>query len=257
MKRDFARLSYYTIKSSSPGKFYCYVELFYSYFDHLLFLCLLPQVDYRRPSVDSFILIRLEFNREGRGANSMRELVVDSIRVSLMNYQRCVLLKEKDNSRFLPIWIGAAEADAIAVKLQGVTVQRPLTHDLIQSIFDAFGAHVSSIVVNDMKSDTFFAKIIVNIDGNQLEIDSRPSDAIALAVRVQVPIFAEENVLDRAGIWLDKETGKLLPDETEKTDTKNKTTEAKKVTEEEIKRISAFYEFIKDLNLDDFDKRKS
>jgi len=187
----------------------------------------------------------------------MIEMVVDSIRVSLMNYQRCVLLKEKENSRYLPIWSGAAEADAIAVKLQGVTVQRPLTHDLIHSIFDAFGARVKSVVVNDMKSDTFFAKIVVNIDGSQMEIDSRPSDAIALAVRVPVPIFAEENVLERAGIWLDKESGKLLPDESEKTDTKTHKTENKKVTDEEIKRMSAFYEFIKDLNLDDFDKRKS
>ncbi len=194
----------------------------------------------------------------------MIEMVVDSIRVSLMNYQRCVLLKEKDNVRYLPIWIGAAEADAIAVKLQGVPVQRPLTHDLIQSILEAFGARVKSIIVSDMKSDTFFAKIILSIDGTQMEIDSRPSDAIAIAVRVQVPIFAEENVLDRAGIWLDKENGKLLPDETENSNTPNKTqntnrktAEGKKVTDEEMKRMSAFYEFIKDLNLDDFDKRKS
>jgi len=194
----------------------------------------------------------------------MIEMIVDSIRVSLMNYQRCVLLKEKDNARYLPIWIGAAEADAIAVKLQGVTVQRPLTHDLIQSIFETFGARVKSIVVSDMKSDTFFAKIIVNFDGNQMEIDSRPSDAIAIAVRVQVPIFAEENDLERAGIWLDKENGKLLPDGVESTNSPNKaqnntqkTVESKKVTDEEIKRMSAFYEFIKDLNLDDFDKRKS
>ncbi|MDD5190911.1 MAG: bifunctional nuclease family protein [Dehalococcoidales bacterium] len=187
----------------------------------------------------------------------MIEMIVDSIRVSLMNYQRVVLLKEKDNSRYLPIWIGAAEADAIAVKLQGVPIQRPLTHDLIQSILDAFGARVKSIVVNDLKSDTFFAKIIIVFDGNQMEIDSRTSDAIALAVRVQAPIFAEENVLERAGIWLDKEPAKLLPEEAEKTDIKSKKVEGKKVTDEEMKRMSAFYEFIKDLNLDDFDKRKS
>ncbi len=183
----------------------------------------------------------------------MIEMVVDSIRVSLMNYQRVVILKEKETSRYLPIWIGAAEADAIAVKLQGVSVPRPLTHDLIQSIVDAFGAKVNSIIVSDLKNDTFFAKIIINIDSQQMEIDSRPSDAIALAVRVQVPIFVEESVLERAGIWLDKETGKLLPDEAEQ----KAKTEGKKVTDEEMKRMSAFYEFIKDLNLDDFDKRKS
>jgi len=216
--------------------------------------------------VDSIYQIGLEFKSGWlwRGDFRMIEMIVDSIRVSLMNYQRCVLLKEKDNARYLPIWIGAAEADAIAVKLQGTNVQRPLTHDLIQSILEAFGARVKSIVVSDMKSDTFFAKINIVIDGNQVEIDSRPSDAIAIAVRVQVPIFAEENVLERAGIWLDKENGKLLPDETEKaTGLNNPQNKAKKVegnkkvTDEEIKRMSAFYEFIKDLNLDDFDKRKS
>ena len=186
----------------------------------------------------------------------MIEMTVDSIRVSLMNYQRVVILKEKETSRYLPIWIGAAEADAIAVKLQGVSVPRPLTHDLIQSIIVSLGGKVNSIIVSDLKSDTFFAKIVINLDGSQFEVDSRPSDAIALAVRVQVPIFAEESVLERAGIWLDKETGKLLPDELEH-QAKPGTAPAKKVTDEEMKRMSAFYEFIKDLNLDDFDKRKS
>jgi bifunctional DNase/RNase len=184
----------------------------------------------------------------------MIEMVVDSIRVSLMNYQRVVILKEKETNRYLPIWIGAAEADAIAVKLQGVSVPRPLTHDLIQSIVDALGAKVNSIVVSDLKNDTFFAKIVLNVDGGQMEIDSRPSDAIALAVRVQAPIFAEEVVLDRAGIWLDKESGKLVPEESEQQQTR---TEGKKVSDEEMKRMSAFYDFIKTLDLDDFDKRKS
>lgn len=184
----------------------------------------------------------------------MIEMVVDSIRVSLMNYQRVVILKEKETNRYLPIWIGAAEADAIAVKLQGVSVPRPLTHDLLQSMVGALGARIQSIVVNDLKNDTFFAKIFLAVDGNQMEIDSRPSDAIALAVRAQAPIFAEESVLERAGIWLDKETGKLLPEETEG----GQKPDAKKVNEEELKKkASAFYDFINTMDLDDFDKRKS
>ncbi len=182
----------------------------------------------------------------------MIEMVVDSIRVSLMNYQRVVILKEKETNRYLPIWIGAAEADAIAVKLQGVSVARPLTHDLIQSMVDALGAKFNSIVVNDLKNDVFFAKIVLNVDGGQAEIDARPSDAIALAVRVQVPIYAEEDVLDRAGIWLDKETGKMVPDEGDKPKE-----EGKKPSEEEMKKMSAFYDFINTLDMDDFDKRKS
>jgi hypothetical protein len=184
----------------------------------------------------------------------MIEMVVDSIRVSLMNYQRVVILKEKETNRYLPIWIGAAEADAIAVKLQGVTVPRPLTHDLLQSIVGALGAKVNSVIVSDLKNDTFFAKIILNVDSSQMEIDSRPSDAIALAVRAQAPIYAEETVLDRAGIWLDKESGKLLPEETDEP----RKVEGRKVSEDELKKkASAFYDFINTINLDDFDKRKS
>jgi hypothetical protein len=184
----------------------------------------------------------------------MIEMVIDSIRVSLMNYQRVVILKEKMAERYLPIWIGPAEADAIAVKLQDVTVPRPLTHDLLRSVIDVLGATINSIIVSELKNDTFYAKIILNVDGGQMEVDSRPSDALALAVRAEVPIYAEEVVLDKAGILLDKETGKLIPQEGE-------TGEAggggKKVSEEEIKKMSAFYDFINTLDLEDFDKRKS
>lgn len=182
----------------------------------------------------------------------MIEMIVDSIRVSLMNYQRVVILKEKITERYLPIWIGANEADAIAIKLQGVSVPRPLTHDLLNSVVDALGATVNSIVVTDLKNDTFFAKIILNIDGKQMEIDSRPSDAIALAVRVEAPIYAEEGVLDKAGIMLDKETGKPIP-----IDMEGGKTSGKEVSEEEMKKMSAFYDFINSLDMEDFGKRKS
>lgn len=182
----------------------------------------------------------------------MIEMNIDSIRVSLMNYQRVVILKEKDARRYLPIWIGPAEADAIAVKLQGVNVPRPLTHDLLSSVIDSLGASIDSIIVNDLKSDTFYAKIVLNVDGGQVEIDSRPSDALALAVRAEVTIYADEAVLDKAGILLDEETGKPLMDGVDEADTKDR-----KVSEEEMKKMSAFYDFINTLDLDDFDKRKS
>ncbi len=184
----------------------------------------------------------------------MIEMTIDSIRVSLMNYQRVVILKEKLAERYLPIWIGPAEADAIAVKLQGVAVPRPLTHDLLHSVIDALGATINSIIVSDLKSDTFFAKIILNVDGGQLEVDSRPSDALALAVRAEVPIYAEETVLDKASILLDKETGKPVAEERIEGGAVGK---GKKVSEEEMKKMSAFYDFINTLDLDDFDKRKS
>ena len=182
----------------------------------------------------------------------MIEMMIDSIRVSLMNYQRVVILKEKIAKRYLPIWIGPAEADAIAVKLQGVNVPRPLTHDLLCQVIDSLGASINSIIVSDLKSDTFYAKVILNVDGGQIEVDSRPSDALALAVRAEVPIYADEGVLDKAGIILDEETGKPVVDETEEAMGKDR-----KVSEEEMKKLSAFYDFINTLDMDDFDKRKS
>jgi uncharacterized protein len=183
----------------------------------------------------------------------MIEMTIDSIRVSLMNYQRVVILKEKTAERYLPIWIGPAEADAIAVKLQGVNVPRPLTHDLLRSVIDSLGASVNSIVVSDLKNDTFFAKIILNVDGGPVEIDSRPSDALALAVRAEVPIFADESVLEKAGIFLDQETGKPLQDN----ETASGSKESKKITDEELGKLSAFKDFINTLDLEDFNKRKS
>ncbi|MBI4285434.1 MAG: bifunctional nuclease family protein [Chloroflexi bacterium] len=180
------------------------------------------------------------------------EMSIDSIRVSLMNYQRVVILKEKAAERYLPIWIGPAEADAIAVKLQGVSVPRPLTHDLLRSVIDALGASVNSIVVSDLLNDTFYAKLLLNVDGETMEVDSRPSDALALAVRTSVPIFVDDLVLDRAGILLDQETGKPLGQEKGEASEKGKV-----VSEEEMKRMSAFYDFINTLDMEDFNKRKS
>ena len=182
----------------------------------------------------------------------MLEMVIDSIRVSLMNYQRVVILKEKESDRYLPIWIGPAEADAIAVKLQDISVPRPLTHDLLRSIIDTLGGSVSHILVNDLESDTFYAKIVVSVNGKNMEIDSRPSDAIALAVRAQVPIYAEQKVMDKAGVLLDKETGKpIIPEDTAAAGGSEKTPE---IREEEMRRMSAFTDFINSLDLEDFGK---
>jgi bifunctional DNase/RNase len=183
---------------------------------------------------------------EGRGweVSSVIEVTIESIRMNLMNYQRVVILKEKDADRYLPIWIGHAEADAIAVRLQDVAVARPLTHDLLGSVIATLGARVESVIVNDLSNDTFYAKIILDVNGNTVEIDSRPSDALALAVRVKVPIFAEDAVLDKAGVIMDQEEPALTPGESRA-----------RVNEEELERMSAFRDFIESLDLDDFDKR--
>ncbi|MFQ5933308.1 MAG: bifunctional nuclease family protein [Dehalococcoidia bacterium] len=182
----------------------------------------------------------------------MLEMTIESIRVSLMNYQRVVILKEKESDRYLPIWIGPAEADAIAVKLQDVSVPRPLTHDLLQSVISDLGGAVNSIVVSDLSNDTFYAKIILEVNGNMLEVDSRPSDAIALAVRVKAPIFVEESVLSKAGVRLDKETGKPIIASEEEGEERSEP-----LSEEELKRLSAFKDFVDNLDLEGFGKGES
>lgn len=177
-------------------------------------------------------------------------MTIESIRVSLMNYQRVVILREKDSDRYLPIWIGPAEADAIAVRLQDVQVARPLTHDLLRDAIGQLGATVEYVVVNDLSNDTFFARIMLQVDGRSVEIDSRPSDAIALAVRAQVSIFADESVLEKAGVKLDEEgaldavTGGTQPIE-----------QTGEVSDEELERLTPFRDLIEGLDLEDFGKK--
>ena len=127
----------------------------------------------------------------------MVEVTVDSIRVSLISHHRVVVLKEAKSNRFLPIWIGQFEADAITLGLQGVEVARPLTHDLIKSILDETGATVSHILVNELQDDTFYARIVVGDGKKTVTLDSRPSDAIAIAVRAGCPIMVDESVFAR------------------------------------------------------------
>ncbi len=132
--------------------------------------------------------------------NSMVEVTIDSIRVSLMSQHRIVVLKEKDGERFLPIWIGPFEADAITLRLQGMEAPRPLTHDLLKSVLEALGGDVVHILISGLEKNTYFAQIVIDMDGDTLEVDSRPSDAIALAVRVSSPIFVADEVMDQAGL---------------------------------------------------------
>ena len=192
----------------------------------------------------------------------MLEMTIESIRVGLMNpkltlhnSQYVVMLKEKDAERYLPIFIGPAEANAIAIKLRGETLPRPLTHDLLRNIIEVLGASVDSIKISDLMNDTFYAKIVFNVEGERIEIDARPSDALALAVRVDVPIFVEDSVLDKAGISLEKvEEAERITAEDKELEPEGK---GKKISDEELKRLSAFSDFIDSLDLEDFDKNKS
>ena len=135
----------------------------------------------------------------------MIRVTVDSIRVSLLTQHRVVVLRETESRRYLPIWIGAFEADAIALALQGHEPQRPMTHDLLKTVFGELGAAISYILINDIHDSTFYARVVVEQGSHTLEIDARPSDAIALAVRCDVPIYVEQHVLDHAGVPLDEE----------------------------------------------------
>ena len=133
-------------------------------------------------------------------AQTLREMVVESVRVHMLSSQHVVILREADAERYLPIWIGSWEAQSIAMKLQGVEAERPLTHDLLATILEELGASVRHIVVSDLADETYRARIVLVQDGSDYEIDARPSDAIALAVRSGSSIFATEAVLDRAGV---------------------------------------------------------
>lgn len=170
----------------------------------------------------------------------MVEMVVESVRVNLQTHHRVVVLKDKELDRYLPIWIGNNEADAIVMQLQQVAVPRPQTHDLLKSIITGMGGNVNRIIVNDLNDDIFYARILIDVDGRQVEIDSRPSDAIALAVRVQAPIFVEDSVLQKAGVTLDNEQSESKEAGT-----------GKPPDEEELKKLSAFRDFINTLDLDD------
>ena len=172
----------------------------------------------------------------------MIEVKIDSIRVSLMSQHRVVVLKEANNDRYLPIWIGPFEADAITIQLQGVEVQRPLTHDLLKSIIEEMGATISHIVVSELRNDTFYARIVMDVDGNSMEIDARPSDAIALSVRVSAPLFVNEEVMELASI-----TPEIGLDALEVEDS------SEPLSKEEEERLSIFREFINDLDLDDLE----
>jgi bifunctional DNase/RNase len=130
----------------------------------------------------------------------LNEMVVESVRVHMLSSQHVVILRDTGHDRYLPIWIGPWEANAIAMRLQGVTPERPMTHDLFSQALSELGVTLKRIVVSDLSEDTFRARLQLQVDGRELDLDARPSDAIALAVRSGVPIFATDAVMDRAGV---------------------------------------------------------
>jgi bifunctional DNase/RNase len=139
-------------------------------------------------------------SEEPRARNGLVEMVVESVRVHMLSSRHVVILKETEHDRYLPIWIGPWEASAIAMKLQGLTADRPLTHDLFASALDSLGVRVDRVVISALAEETYHARLHLERDGAVFEIDSRPSDALALAVRTGGRIFASEAVLEQAAL---------------------------------------------------------
>jgi len=135
----------------------------------------------------------------------MIEVLIDSVRVSLMSQHRIVVLREEGGTRYLPIWIGPFEADAITIQLQGIDVSRPMTHDLLRDMIEKLDGELSHVVISDLQNDTFYAKIVLEAKGSTIEIDSRPSDAVALAVRMDASIYIADDVMEQAGMEPEEE----------------------------------------------------
>jgi bifunctional DNase/RNase len=164
----------------------------------------------------------------------MVEVKVDSVRVNLVGSHRVVILKELNSERYLPIWIGQAEAESITLQLTNTKLPRPLTHDLIVDAIRALGATVRYVLVNDLRDETFYARVVLRTrDGKDLSIDSRPSDAIAIAVRVDCPIYVDDDVMAQHGHEPEEES-------------------AEEPQEEDL---GAFKDFLSTLDLDDLDKK--
>ncbi len=165
----------------------------------------------------------------------MIEVVIDSIRISLISQHRIVMLRDIDGERRLPIWIGPCEAEAITIELQDVEIARPVTHDLLKNVIEELGGNVSHILINELRDQVFYARLFVDMSGEMLEIDCRPSDAIAVAVRAKVPIFVNEMVMEEAGILPEPDI------------------EESEIAGEEAEKLDAFKDFVDTLDFDDFE----
>jgi len=168
----------------------------------------------------------------------MIEVVIDSIRVSLMSQHRIVVLKDSNSDRYLPIWIGPCEADAITTELEGMPPQRPLTHDLLKNVIKELNGSIVHILVSELRNDVYYARVVMDVDGKRMEVDSRPSDAIALGVRAKAPIFVADSVMDKAAIQPDDD----LDDEVAETE--------ENVESVDESQLSAFSDFVDELDLD-------
>jgi bifunctional DNase/RNase len=183
----------------------------------------------------------------------MIEVTIDSVRVNLMSPQRLVILREVGADRYLPIWVGQYEAEAITVALQEVEMIRPLTHDLLRNVFTTFNAKIKRIEIIALKEDIFYGNIVAEVNGQETNVDSRPSDAIALAVRAHVPILVDDSVIQNAGITPEAEVD-AAPGTALQRPTQARTVPP--VGDVSKERLSVFEDFMGKLDLDRLDKDK-
>jgi bifunctional DNase/RNase len=186
-------------------------------------------------------------SEEPSDRNGLVEMVVESVRVHMLSSRHVVILKETEHDRYLPIWIGPWEASAIAMKLQGLTADRPLTHDLFASALENLGVRVDRVVISTLAEETYHARLHLERDGTTFEIDSRPSDALALAVRTGGRIFASEAVLEQAALGGDgsmtgdEEGGDVVPEGSPLESTGEKIVDP---------RLDVFRDFVNSLDVD-------
>jgi bifunctional DNase/RNase len=184
--------------------------------------------------------------------SDMIEVVIDSIRVSLMSQQRIVILREAQAERYLPIWIGIYEAEAITLSLQEVEVARPLTWDLLKNVFSTLNARIIRVEVVALKDDTFYGNIVAEVNGQEINIDSRPSDALALAVRSHVPILVNSTIMEMAGITPEEDLQEKGAGESGSSAAAPLEPEGEGGED----RLEIFEDFFDKLDLDDLDKRE-
>ena len=175
----------------------------------------------------------------------MVEVMVDSIRVSLMNQQRIVILREMDAERYLAIWVGVYEAEHLTIALESVEVSRPLTYDLFVKMVEALNAQVLRVEVVALRDETFYGNVVLEVDGDLIEVDARPSDAVNLAVRADAPIYVASEVMDAASI---------IPQDDEISIDEEQFDEADIPAEKRGQDLSVFEDFFNQIDMDDADE---
>jgi bifunctional DNase/RNase len=184
--------------------------------------------------------------------SEMVEVTIDSVRVSLMSQQRLVVLRDTTADRYLPIWVGPYEAESITIALQEVEMVRPLTHDLLKNLFTTFNAQIKRIEIVALRENIFYGNIVAEAGGQIINVDSRPSDAIALAVRAHVPILVDPSVMKDAAITPEQD---LRPQSSPAAPQRpapapGAVTTPKPIVNEDASRMSIFEDFLNKLDVD-------